>query len=109
MSPDDFAKLVDDVMEKVSAVLTLKEKEYSEGVDRLDQFKKGSLMLGIPPHKVLAGYMNKHTTSLYDMLKTSDTTKYPMGKWDEKIIDHINYLLLLVGILEENQNAKNAS
>ena len=106
MKPDDFMKLIDKIFADCKALLVVKEMEYSEGVDRLDQFKKGIHFTGLPAHRVLAGMMLKHTTSIYDMLRDEDTTEYRMDKWEEKIYDHINYLCLLMGILEDNQQAK---
>lgn len=106
MNPIDFDKLVDNIFTECKTILQLKESEYSEGRDRLDQFKKGEAFVGLPAHRVLAGMMLKHTTSIYDMLKDEDTTDYRMEKWEEKIFDHINYLCLLMGILDDNQRAK---
>lgn len=107
MKPDDFNMLVDKIFLDCKALLQIKESEYSEGVDRLDQFKKGEVFTGLPAHRVLAGMMLKHTTSIYDMLRDEKTTDYHMEKWEEKIYDHINYLCLLMGILDDNQREKN--
>lgn len=43
--------------------------------------------------------MAKHTVSIYDMCNSG--LKYPIELWNEKITDHINYLLLLRAIIEE--------
>ena len=40
--------------------------------------------------------MTKHTISIYDMVKSKE--KFPMEKWEEKCIDEINYLLLLLAV-----------
>jgi hypothetical protein len=106
MKPEDFDKLVESVFAECKALLTMKQKEYSEGKDRLDQFTKGELMTGLPAHRVLAGMMLKHTTSIYDMLQHDSTLDFSIKKWKEKIFDHINYLCLLMGILDDNQRNK---
>ena len=43
--------------------------------------------------------MAKHTVSIYDMCNSGQ--KYPIELWNEKITDHINYLLLLRAIIED--------
>ena len=43
--------------------------------------------------QALGGMMVKHTTSVYDMIASGK--EYPLSLWNEKITDHINYLLLL--------------
>ena len=107
MTPEHFNKLVDSVFGDLRALLSSKEKEYSQGVDRLDQFKKGAMMTNRPSHQVLAGFMLKHTTSIYDMLQQENTNIFSIDEWNQKIYDHINYLLLLLGIIEENATDSN--
>ena len=43
--------------------------------------------------QALVGMMTKHTVSVYDMVNGGQA--YASDKWDEKIGDLINYLLLL--------------
>jgi len=43
--------------------------------------------------------MAKHTVSIYDMCGSGEI--YDIAKWDEKITDHINYLLLLRALVED--------
>lgn len=52
------------------------------------------------PKEALAGMMAKHTISVYDMCRSGKD--YPIELWNEKITDHINYLLLLKAIVEED-------
>ena len=106
MTPDNFNRLIDQVFVDLKELLTKKEAEYSQGSDRLDQFKKGAVLTGSKPHQVLAGMMIKHTTSIYDMLRADNTNSFSTSQWDAKIYDHINYLLLLLGIIEENAAIK---
>ena len=46
--------------------------------------------------------MAKHTTSVYDMVESGKP--YSLELWDEKITDHINYLILLRAALIDNTN-----
>lgn len=47
--------------------------------------------------------MAKHTVSIYDMARSEET--FPLEKWDEKITDHINYLILLRAVVVEENEA----
>ena len=100
MKPEDFDHLVDYCFEECKKTLTIKKVEYSEGKDRLDQFKKAALITNSTPQQSLVGMMIKHITSICDMV-SHDVLDFPAAKWDEKIFDSINYLLLLRGIIEE--------
>jgi hypothetical protein len=100
MKPEDFDHLVDYCFEECKKLLSAKKSEYSEGKDRLDQFKKAAIITNTSPQQSLIGMMIKHITSICDMA-THEITDYRPDKWDEKIFDAINYLLLLRGIVEE--------
>jgi hypothetical protein len=43
--------------------------------------------------------MSKHTISIFDMGRSKQD--FPLEKWDEKITDHINYLILLRALIIE--------
>ena len=102
MTPNDFYKLVERTFTDLKELLKLKEGEYSQGGDRLDQFKKGATLINRKSHQVLQGFMLKHTTAIYDMLQEDNTDMFTQVRWREKIYDHINYLILLLAIVEEN-------
>lgn len=76
--------------------------EADEGeVDYLSCFKHAGEIAGVSPVEALRGFMLKHTASIYDMLR--DPRAYTMDKWNEKIFDHINYLILLRALLLEGR------
>jgi hypothetical protein len=54
--------------------------------------------------EAVAGMMVKHTVSIFTMVK--DGKPHPEAKWDEKITDHIVWLILLKAALIEG--AKNS-
>ena len=68
---------------------------------RFDSFARlvAAGLQGCLPREALGGMMAKHTVSVYDMINSCDT--FPIALWDEKITDHINYLLLLKAIVVE--------
>lgn len=67
--------------------------------DRLEHFKKAAAIMNTTPKAALLGMLSKHIISVSDMC--TDNRKYPVGKWEEKITDSINYLLILRAIVEE--------
>lgn len=70
--------------------------------DRLLHFKKAAAIMSSTPKAALLGMLSKHIVSVSDMC--TDNRDYPIEKWDEKITDSINYLLILRAIVEEEQH-----
>ena len=49
--------------------------------------------------------MAKHTVSVYDLINDYDAgIETSVDMWDEKIGDHINYLLLLTAMIYEKES-----
>lgn len=97
MTGREFNKFTEDNLKKISSLLIKKGGEYNlDESDRLDTFTKAAAIQGITPAEALLGMMTKHTISIYDMVKSGN--KYPMEKWEEKCIDEICYLLLLLAV-----------
>lgn len=83
-------------------VLKEKGEYYKVSEDRLDQFKKAAVLEDTTPIGALGGMMVKHTTKLYDLIAAEERGEHiEQEEWDEVITDHINYLHLLNGLLEE--------
>lgn len=84
-------------------MLGLKADEYAVDSDRLHNFRVAAKLQGINMQQALGGMMAKHTVSIYDMIYSPNSNSTDL--WQEKITDHINYLLLLRAIIaEENLN-----
>ena len=98
MNFDDFNRIVDGTFDTCRELLIMKGEEYSKGYDRLDQFKKATTLTGQYPINNLAGMMVKHTTKLYDFVDKKGVSE---GAWNEVIHDHINYLILLKALLQD--------
>lgn len=81
-------------------MLGLKNKEYAIG-DALHNFKVASELQDCSIKTALAGMMAKHTVSVYDMCNSC--SDYSTEQWSEKLTDHINYLLLLRCVIEEEK------
>jgi hypothetical protein len=90
-------------MQAISAdTLIEKAKEYADDADRLHNFKIAGPLLHMTPIGACGGFMAKHTISIYDMIAGVESgVTYSLAQWEEKIKDHINYLFLLWGLLNE--------
>lgn len=102
MTPEEFNFIIDSQLNVCRDVLGTKAQEYAWPVDRLHNFKQAAHLQEISVKEALRGMMAKHTISVYDMIKSGKT--YPMELWGEKITDHINYLLLLMAVVCEEDS-----
>lgn len=97
MTNEQFQIEVEKAFLRSKQLLNKKEKEYSEGEDRLDQFKKVSTLNNEPATRSLWGMATKHVTSIANMVK--DPTSYNLKMWREKVTDLRNYTFLLDALL----------
>ena len=104
MNNEDFRNNLDTIHEKIETVLGAKGEEYATDNDRLHNFKVAAGVQGITVKEALSGMMAKHTVSVYDMI--ADGKDHSQEKWDEKILDHINYLILLRALVVEEKDEK---
>ena len=102
MNNTDFNNLIENKLEQIKNVLVKKSAEYNLDEDRLSVFKRAGALQSETPEEALLGMLTKHIISIYDMVKTRD--EYPIERWDEKCIDSINYLLLLLALEVEKEN-----
>lgn len=98
MNAEEFEKVFEAQVQRCRDILVLKAKEYAKE-DRLHNFKQVAHLKGEDPVAAIVGLMAKHTVSIYDMCMSGDI--FPPEVWDEKITDHLNYLFLLKGLIEE--------
>lgn len=97
MTNHEFEKVVTEQLELCRSLLCTKGKEYdSDTDDRFHSFKTAAELQHTTPKQALAGMLAKHTVSVYDLIY-SDSSDLTI--WNEKITDHINYLLLLKGLI----------
>ena len=101
MNTESFNKVVSHRIETIQRVLAAKAEEYARG-DRLSNFKRAASIQGITPEKALVGMKSKHDVALQDFINDLDTGKIQCyERWNEKIGDVINYLILLDGLVQE--------
>lgn len=103
MDSDTFNAIISEQQERSADVLMSKNRGYATE-DRLHNFRVAAALGKTSLAEALAGMMAKHTVSVYDMCKSS--TEYSIATWDEKITDHINYLLILRAVVEEELGLK---
>lgn len=93
-----FANIIEEQISRCRDILIVKGAEYATS-DRLHNFRQAATLQGIDTSQALAGMMAKHTISVYDLITNGDFSNLDI--WNEKITDHINYLLLLRAVVEE--------
>ncbi len=112
MNMFNFNKVVQEQSDRCLTILCNKGTEYAPGAsiennttDRLEHFKKAAAIMSATPKVALLGMLSKHIVSVSDMC--TDGKSYPIEKWNEKITDSINYLLILRAVVEEEQHGQN--
>lgn len=109
MDTKRFNEVLKEKLTEADEVLGSKAAEYATDDDRLHNFKVAAQLQGNTPAEALAGMMAKHTVSVYDLIRDQvEITDIPLAMWDEKITDHINYLLLLNAIVREAYDEQEA-
>lgn len=102
MTNQEFNNLISETLQEGIEILAKKGVEYSEEYpDRLENFKRAAALQGVTPTAALYGMLAKHSVSLAMMAQNPRPEEYPIAQWKEKILDSINYLLLLLGTVQE--------
>lgn len=105
MNNPEFNAMVEEQLNYCRDLLCKKGKEYdSDSGDRFHSFKVAAKLQGTTPLEALAGMMAKHTVSVYDLISQNSSD---LTIWTEKITDHINYLLLLKGLIMDENGGPN--
>lgn len=105
MNQEHFNSLVKNVLEICSNKMISKGEEYSLDIDRLSAFKNASLYLSESPISVLLNYRAKHEMSIIDicnkMTRGQSYQKVSKDLLYEKVTDNINYLILLLALVQD--------
>lgn len=109
MTLDDFDRLVDRRFAACRRVLVEKGQEYVRGDDRLQNFRDEAALLRCTPAFACLSKLSKHLTSVVDMVHDLDAgVAHPDDRWDEKVGDAVNYLVLLEAVVKERKNPPGA-
>lgn len=99
MTNKEFEKCFNKKINECKELLFRKAKEYASDEDRLSAFKTAAQLENTSPEQALGGMLAKHIVSIFEMIKEPDN--YSDAKWDEKINDTINYMILLYALLHD--------
>lgn len=96
-----FDKIVEDRLKKIKDTLGSKGSEYATGDDRFHNFNMAARKRGTTPEAALMGMKVKHDVSVDDLVAWAEASPERLTAKiiDEKILDSICYLLLLLGLL----------
>lgn len=115
MRTERFNSIIEAATDRSLNMLARKNDAYSGNADydvesqakddRLRGIKTIASISGVTPWAALRGVMAKHTMSVYDLISDADLGEVAdLGIWQEKISDHINYLLMLEALVFEHQD-----
>jgi len=93
---EEFEVVLEAQIQRLRDVLINKTAEYATD-DQLNNFRKTAHLRGCSMAQAVSGMMVKHTVSIFDMVEGPNT--FSEQTWDEKITDHIIYLILLKAAL----------
>jgi hypothetical protein len=96
MTTQEFNALFEQTVEMCRETLCHKAAHYTEDNDRLHNFAAARNLQGNTLLQAIAGMMAKHTVSVYDLIrKIANGESVSRDMWEEKIVDNINYLIIL--------------
>lgn len=99
MDTRTFSGIVGAQIEQFERTLIDKADEYATE-DRLHNFKVAAELQEENATQALGGMMAKHTVSVYNMINSGEA--FTKAMWEEKIGDHLAYLLLLRATIVED-------
>jgi hypothetical protein len=101
MNSIEFSQSVETALDIVKSRLVVKNQEYAHNSDVFRNFNTG-ISLQNTPEGVAWEYMTKHLQWLKDTIKEQKTPN--MEQVDEKIIDIVNYLLIIRAMYEDKNH-----
>jgi hypothetical protein len=103
----EFRQLLHQEFARCESTLFKKSDEYASDSSALHNFNTAASLTGETPEQALGGMMVKHTVSIFDMIREG-AESFTIEQWDEKIGDHVNYLMLLKAIVVEAHKDRTA-
>ena len=94
----EFAELVGIAQARQYNLLSKKGSDYTQGLDRLSNFKLVAEEIGTTPEQVLWVYLAKHLFALRRYVREGRVESEPL---QDRIDDAINYLHLLEGLIRD--------
>ena len=105
MKIEDFNNLNKEMLKECFKTLDFKGHDYTGAAeeDALANFKLVAHTTGLTPLQVWSVYFHKHVDAIMTFIKKGELKSETI---DSRILDAINYLLLLNGLIKETENAK---
>lgn len=100
MKKAEFDAVLQHQLSRIASILGVKTREYATDEDQLKNIRDAAELRGVAMQEAVAGMMVKHTVSIYSMISEPDR-EFSLDMWDEKITDHIIWLILLRAVLED--------
>lgn len=100
MNAAEFDVLVRDQFEACENVLITKGADYTDGEDRLSNFKDVAKRTGITPLQCWNVYFQKHLCAIDKYVRDEKVESEPIGG---RVTDAINYLMLGLALIKESQ------
>ncbi len=98
MTLSDFNEMIDSVLDECRDIINSKGVAYSGVDDKFGNFNRIGKKLGLDRKKIWSVYFNKHIDAIDAFLRGEYKDCEPI---QGRIMDAINYLLLLYGMVEE--------
>lgn len=100
MTNKDFNTLFDETVAACAEITRVKGNDYTDGEDKLYNFKKVAEFVGITPEQVWAVYAAKHFLAIMSYCRDGKVESEPIN---ERLHDLINYAMLLKALVWEKQ------
>lgn len=99
----DYNKILEKVTEEVKKLASLKGGEYAGDYDRLANFRRNGIALGLPMESVWAVYAAKHWDAIMQYIQDLNTGKQRqrLEPLEGRVFDMIVYLTLFLAMLDE--------
>lgn len=105
MTPEFFdERILKQTIETITKLSHTKGVEYTQGEDRLKNFKTTGSEIDVPPKKVLYIFLKKHFDAIITYVKTGQV--HSIESIEGRIDDLILYLILLKGLIYEELNSE---
>lgn len=103
MKHKNFKKLLDATIKEIHNLSTLKGGEYAGDVDRLANFRRNAVALGLPMETVWGVYAAKHWDAVQQYIKDLNTGKKRkrLEPISGRVDDLLVYLILFKAICSE--------
>ena len=106
MKRKEFGVVLEQQLARITSILGAKTEEYATDADQLSNIRESASLQHTTMRNAVAGMLSKHTVSIFAMCR--DPKTHTLAQWDEKITDHIIWLILLRACIVEESKEQNA-